>query len=351
MSDPLKMPEPSPRRIRPKPRRRTAGLSAGLTSALCLGLLMLSGCDGSAGLTGQGAKAERVDYTGYAEGLYHRAAAREGGQIARIFVQEGEQVTAGAALFALEPDRITEASGASEAAARAARVRAGAQAEAALARVRSDADLAQKAFARTEALFRQGLVPQSRLDADRARLDQARALVRQAEAEQSVGGLEAEAKSSQARLDQTRAAQMTVYASVSGEVARLYYRDGEVIAAGAPVVSLLPDTGRRIRFFVPEADLSTLAPGTRLSVRCSGCPKGGGATVRYVASEPQYTPPVLYGRDARHRLVWMAEADPDPGLRLRPGQPLDLTRMASPSQSAPRPRVPQRMATEKAGHG
>jgi len=49
--------------------------------------------------------------------------------------------------------------------------------------------------------------------------------------------------------------------------------------------------------------------------------------VLHVATEPEYTPPVIYSNETRAKLVFMVEARPaaDGAQRLRPGQPVSVT--------------------------
>ena len=99
-----------------------------------------------------------------------------------------------------------------------------------------------------------------------------------------------------------------------------------VIAAGAPVASLLPDTRRRLRFYVPETVVGTLQPGQAVEARCDGCAAPIRATIDFIAPQAEYTPPVIYSRGTREKLVFRVEAAPAPddARRLRPGLPVDV---------------------------
>ena len=54
------------------------------------------------------------------------------------------------------------------------------------------------------------------------------------------------------------------------------FRLGEWVAAGQPVVSLLPPENIEIRFFVPEAVVGSLAPDQEVQVTFDGAPKPSG---------------------------------------------------------------------------
>jgi len=104
------------------------------------------------------------------------------------------------------------------------------------------------------------------------------------------------------------------------------------VAAGSPVVTLIEPSAVKLRFFVPEARLAQVTPGTRVQAACDGCPAPIAATVRYVAREAEFTPPVIYSRGSREKLVFLAEAWPSTAdaARLRPGLPVDVTLAAAP---------------------
>jgi HlyD family secretion protein len=105
------------------------------------------------------------------------------------------------------------------------------------------------------------------------------------------------------------------------------YREGEFVAAGQPVVSLLPPANLKVRFFVPEAAFAALKAGDSIKVALSGRSAPLDARIRYLSPKPEYTPPVLYNRENRSKLVFMVEAafDPAAAVDLHPGQPVDVT--------------------------
>ena len=111
-------------------------------------------------------------------------------------------------------------------------------------------------------------------------------------------------------------------------MADTYFRAGEFVPAGQPVVQLLPAGAVKARFFVPEAEAAALKPGDALQLSCDGCGAPLAARVSRVASQAEYTPPIIYSNTQRTRLVFMVEARPDAAdaARLRPGQPLGVHR-------------------------
>ena len=205
-----------------------------------------------------------------------------------------------------------------------------------LSKARADLALAQSNLARSEKLFAAGTVASVRVEQDRAALVAAEAQVAQLTAQVNVAELPArdaqqvaaEANLAAAEADAGRAAleleDRETRAPIGGTVDRLFYAVGEIATAGVPVVAILPDGALKATFFVPETDRATLAIGQAVHVSCDGC-ETIEATVTRLASEPQTTPPVIYSREERGRLVYLVEARLDVSGTLRPGQPVTVT--------------------------
>jgi HlyD family secretion protein len=138
----------------------------------------------------------------------------------------------------------------------------------------------------------------------------------------------AQVASQQAALDLARWSfdQKRQFAPADAQVHDTLYRPGEYVAAESPVVELLPPTNIKVRFFVPQEDLAQVTIGGRVSVRCDGAAHPFDATVNYISTQAEYTPPVIYSRETRANLVFMIEArfSPADAAELRPGQPADV---------------------------
>jgi HlyD family secretion protein len=107
-------------------------------------------------------------------------------------------------------------------------------------------------------------------------------------------------------------------------VDEVFYQPGEWAAANQPVVSLLPDNKVKVRFYVPERELARYRVGRTVRFSCDGCTNGLSAVIRYVSPQPEFTPPVIFSRDSRDRLVFMVEAYPAHPENLQPGLPVDV---------------------------
>ncbi len=130
----------------------------------------------------------------------------------------------------------------------------------------------------------------------------------------------------EARLNssQTRLNRRNMVSPVTGTVQQVYFRPGEMVQAGRPIVAILTPGNLKVRFFVPEAVLPSLSYGERVSVRCDGCVEGVTAKVSFISKTAEFTPPVIYSLDERKKLVFLIEALPDQPEKMRLGQPVDV---------------------------
>ena len=290
-------------------------------------------------------------WQGYAEGDYLSLAAPTAGYLASLDAPRGVRVAQGDVTFTLATDPDAQAAAGADARVRSAQERLTNLAEprrqteiAALeATLRADeANLALTAadYTRVSALAERRLIAVQALDEARSRRDAAEAAVSAARATLAPAretlGRRAEVAGARSDLDAARAEaeqkhwiveRKQVSAPSVGVIADTYYRPGEWVTSGATVASLLPDDRRRIRFFVPETDLTRITLGTAIVAHCDGCTRALRGTVDYIAPQSEYTPPVIYSRDTRARLVFRIEAAPLPGDAglLQPGLPLDVT--------------------------
>jgi HlyD family secretion protein len=222
-------------------------------------------------------------FQGYVEGEFVYVASPLAGQLEILSVQRGQQVTTGQPLFALD-----------ETAEKAARE----QIEAAL-------KLSEAELARQEKLFRTGVAATQDLDRARSTRDQDRRRLTQTDWS----------------FDQKKQA-----APQSGLVYDTLFRQGEWVAAGKPVVVLLPPQNIKVRAFVPETRVGSLHYGDSAQVTVDGVQNPFIGKVSYISPRAEYTPPVIYSRESRAKLVFMVESvfDQQVAANLHPGQPVDV---------------------------
>lgn len=232
---------------------------------------------------------------GYVEGDYVTVAAPDAGWIDTIDVERGAAVEPGTLLFTLDATRETAARDAAKASA--------AQAAARLA------------LAETELMRQEKLAPTSA--GSRQRLDQARAERDSALAARDLAA--AQLAEAEWRLSQRRVA-----ARVGGFVDDVVREKGEYVPPGGAIVRLLPPGNVKLRFYAPESALPAIKMGQTIGIACDGCVAGMTARVSFIASEAEFTPPVIYSVGQREKLMFLIEARPADGAALRPGQPVDI---------------------------
>jgi len=123
---------------------------------------------------------------------------------------------------------------------------------------------------------------------------------------------------------ETRLARRQGYAPVAGTVQQIYFREGEMVPAQRPVLSIMPPGNMKLRFFVPEAELPKLAIGDVVRVTCDNCGADLTAKIYFIATTAEYTPPVIYSLDERNKLVYLIQARPARPDALRVGQPISV---------------------------
>jgi HlyD family secretion protein len=93
------------------------------------------------------------------------------------------------------------------------------------------------------------------------------------------------------------------------------------------VVSLLPPGNLKVRFYVPETKVATLRIGDPVAVHCDGCGNAMAARLTFIAPQAEYTPPFIYSRENRAKLVFLVEARPQdaaPNAVLKAGLPVEV---------------------------
>ncbi|MBR0715203.1 HlyD family secretion protein [Bradyrhizobium liaoningense] len=205
----------------------------------------------------------------------------EAGRVTKLNVREGDEVKVGDHLYSVDDDlQLADLN----------------QNKATLAN-------AQQTYDRAASLSRTGSGTQANLDSAVSNLRVAEARVATSE---------------------TRMARRKGFAPVAGKVQQIYFREGEMVAAQRPVLSIMPPGNMKIRFFVPETELPKLAIGDEVRVTCDNCAADISAKIYFIATTAEYTPPVIYSLDERNKLVYLIQARPSRPDVLRVGQPVSV---------------------------
>ncbi len=231
-------------------------------------------------LAGCGGQGERL-FQGWVEADFIFVSPDEPGRVVKLAVRDGDGVDVGAPLFTLDDDLQ-----------------------------RADLNLNNATLANAKQSYDRALQLQKTGTGTQAALDAAISALRVAEA--------------RVVSSETRLARRAARAPVAGTVQQTYFREGEMVAAQRPVVSILPPGNLKVRFYVPEAELPKIAIGDAVRVICDGCAGELTAKVSFISTTAEYTPPVIYSLDERAKLVFLIQAIPDDAKRFRVGQPVSI---------------------------
>ncbi len=288
-------------------------------------------------------------FQGYLEGEYVYVSSPLSGVITSRPVDRGATIKKGDLVFVLEQD--AELAGLKEAEDRCAQasskldnLRKGkrpsevASVQARLEQARANLALSELTLERRKQLKQDGVISQEEWDVALRQKDSNAALVSSLESDletSRLGAREDEIKAAEAELQAAQALrtkakwvvdQKTQRAPVDGYIQETMYRPGEWVAAGSPVLSLLPPTSLKVRFFVPEPRLNSVTVGASVQIALDGRKETVEAKVNYISPQAEFTPPVIYSRETRSKLVFMVEAAlaPEWAGKLNPGQPADV---------------------------
>jgi len=287
---------------------------------------------------------------GYVEGEFIYVASPFAGALESLIVRRGTQVRAGEALYALE--QVSERAARDEAERRLGQARANLEdarkgkrpteiesIKAQLKQAQAALRLSSRELVRQEGLTNvPGAAVELELDRARAARDQDRQRVVQLQAELDTALLGSRTDQVIAAVAEVRAREAALaraewelgqkrqQAPKSGLVFDTLYREGEWVAAGRPVVVLLPPENIKVRAFVSEKRVGTIHPGDDAQVSVDGVAARYSGKISYISPRAEYTPPVIYSQESRDKLVFMVEVvfEPSTAGELNPGQPVDV---------------------------
>ena len=234
-------------------------------------ITVLAGCD----------ERKSPGYQGWVEADMIFVSPDESGRVIKLNVREGDEVRVGMPLYSVDDDLQ----------------------RADLNQNMATLANAQQSYDRAASLSKTGSGTQ-------ASLDSAVSALRVAEA--------------RVNTSQTRLARRTGFAPVEGTIQQIYFREGEMVPEKRPVLSIMPPGNMKVRFYVPEPDLPKLAIGDEVRVACDNCAADLTAKIYFIATQAEYTPPVIYSLDERNKLVYLVQARPVRPDALRVGQPISV---------------------------
>jgi HlyD family secretion protein len=270
------------------------------------------------------------------------------GRIARIDVEEGQKVTQGQALAALDTAtldaRIGEASAQVEQArAQLLKARNGnrpqdvGQARARVAAAAAAARNAEEDYGRraplvapgaiSRAVWDQTVAARSRARADLAGAQQALSLARTGSRPEDIAAAGAQLHAAEAARTSaaTDLRDTRLIAPLDAVVETRAQEPGAIVQAGQTVMTLAINRPLRVRAYVSEPDLSRIAPGMPVEVTADGNPRTYRGTIGWISPKAEFTPRSVETENLRTDLVYRLRIlVPKPDDALRQGQPVTV---------------------------
>ncbi|USD38867.1 MULTISPECIES: HlyD family secretion protein [Ferrimonas] len=204
---------------------------------------------------------------------------------------------------------------------------------------RTDATLleAEKSLERALTLVEKKLASMATLDSARANRDAAKAdqdSARETLAKLTRGSRVEDITQAQAALQASEAevalqeqilSDLTVVATRDGILDSLPYNIGERVPTNGIVAAIQADMTPFARVYVPEPYRVQLSAGTRLTVHVDGDDQSYQGQIRWIATEPAFTPYYALNEQDRARLVYLAEVSlPESARHLPSGVPAQV---------------------------
>jgi len=239
---------------------------------------------------------EPLKLSGFIEADEIRVGSRVGGRVLRVPATEGQAVKVGDLLLELEPYDLTERH---------------AEALAKLEQARAQQQLAQLTVDRIKPAF-------ERNAASKEEMDKAAAELRYAKA--AVDAADANAKALERQIGE-----LVVKAPVNGVVEAVDLQSGDLVAANAPVLSLMDTTHLWVRAYLPENHLNVQTDRKVVVTVDSFADRKFTGHISYVARQAEFTPGNVQTPEERSKQVFRIKVTLDEGLDvLRPGMSADL---------------------------
>lgn len=100
-----------------------------------------------------------------------------------------------------------------------------------------------------------------------------------------------------------------IFSSESGVVQDIFYKEGENVISGEPIIMLLPENSVKAKFYISNKNLHKVDYGKEVYLIIPGEEKKIRAKISYVSRKPEYTPPIIYHNE-QDNLLFLVEAIP-----------------------------------------
>lgn len=264
-----------------------------------------------------------IQANGRVEGDTILVASKFAGRIAQLAVREGDAVMPGQVLVTLEDVQVRAKADQATQAAAAARMQ--------MLAARGQAEQAARDAARFSALLKDGTATRREWEQANLALDVARRSLSAARAQYEA------ARHAQSEAESV-VRDLALTAPGGGVVTARFREQGEVVAAGSPVLSIVDLDRLYLQVYVPERVIGKLRLGLPARIYFDAFPDTPApAVVRYISSRAEFTPKEVQTPDERVKLVFAVRLylTENPDHRISPGLPADAVIRWRPEVSWP----------------
>ncbi|MBB3146863.1 HlyD family secretion protein [Phyllobacterium trifolii] len=240
--------------------------------------------------------------------------AKFAGRVSEVLVDEGQTVDAGTVIARMDVSDLEAQLAGAQAQVRRAD-KAATEAKAAIEQRESELVLARQELERASALREGGFGTTQALDLRRSQLNVAQASRAAAVANLDAAYASTDAASADVARIRSLLEDSVLKAPRRGRVEYKLVQSGEVVAAGAPVVTLLDLSDVYMTIFLPAHAAGRVALGDDARIILDPAPDYVvPATISFIATEAQFTPKTVETTDEREKLMFRVKLRIAPSL-------------------------------------
>ncbi|WP_395664339.1 HlyD family secretion protein [Methylocella sp.] len=263
-------------------------------------------------LRGQSMPAGLVKSNGRIEATQVDVAAKYGGRIETLAVNEGDEVTAGEVVGKIASPEYEAQLRQAQANVLKAK-QALAEALALIAQRKSDLDFARTDLERGQTLVARGNITQQIVDQRRNKYEAAQAADRAAQAQREQAQFAIEAAEAEVQRLEAVIVDLTLVSPRTGRVQYRLARAGEVVAPGQRILTILDLQDVYMTIYLPAADAGKLTLEDEARIIADPVPEYViPAKVSFVATDAQFTPKSVETADEREKLMFRVKLQIDP---------------------------------------
>src|SRR5271166_1569360 len=255
-----------------------------------------------------------VESNGRIEATQVDVSSKYAGRLSEVTVEEGSNVTQGEVIARITSPEYEAQLRAAQADVQKAND-ALASAEAEITSRQSALEFAKSDFERGQELMKTGFITKQVFEQRKRNFDSAVAAVQsftsqRDQALSQIANAEAEVDRVQSIIDD-----LTLVSPRLGRVQYQLARAGEVVAAGAPIVTILDLTDVYMTIFLPAAEAGRATIGDEARIVLDPVPdRIIPASVSFVAADAQFTPKTVETKDERAKLMFRLKLKIDPDV-------------------------------------